>query len=114
MPWSRPVSSSLVADAPPDLWSEDGEYLWIRGDLAETPERAQRIAFVGHDPKRRVVLPETYLGGERYGYDGIKAHLLYLRPGDTDECGWAEKGPDTWWRCEPDHPNAVAYWQVTC
>lgn len=100
--------------APPDLWSEDGEYLWIRADLADAT-RARRIAFAGHDPKRAVVLPETYLGGDRYGYENIYVsdRPVPLRPGEENEAGWAGRGADMWWRCEADHPNATLYWSIT-
>lgn len=99
--------------APTDLWTETGETLWLRADLAPTPERAKRIAFVGHDPARTVRLPETFLGGERYGYPDIQiTGPEPLRPGEPDEHGWAGAGADTWWRCEADHPNAVLYWAV--
>ncbi len=96
--------------APPDLWDEGGETLWIRSDLAETGERAKRIAFVGHDPSRRVVLPETLLGGSRFDYEciDVTSAPVPLRPGD----GWAGNG-ETWWRCEADDPRAVTYWQVS-
>jgi len=103
----------FAATAPTDLWSEDGEFLWLRGDLAEDGDHAKRIAFVGHDPKRRVVLPETFLGGERWGYGRLRARRITLRPSEPDEHGSDESADDTWWRCEPEHPKAVAYWQVT-
>lgn len=99
-------------EAPPDLWDESGEMLWIRADLAATPERAKRIAFAGHDPKRTVVLPETFLGGERWGYShlDVKPEPQSLQPKSE---GW--NYPDaTWWKCDPEEPDAVLYWQVTC
>ena len=106
---------AVTTEAPPDLWAEDGEYLWLRADLADDATRARRIAFVGRDPQRNVVLPETYLGGARYGYDDIIVanEPVPLRPGEPDETGWAGSGADTWWRTEPDHPKAVLYWSIT-
>lgn len=101
-----------VCQAPPDLWDECGETLWIRADLASTGERAKRIAFAGHDPKRVVKLPETLLGGERHGYDwlDVTTDPVPLR-GEVD--GW--NAPDlTYCRCEADDPRAVLYWMVTC
>lgn len=111
----QPATCESPTSPPLDLWDESGEYLWLRADVADTPERAKRIAFVGHDPKRTVVLPETFFGGQRYGYDEIDVTVepLHLRPGNEDEHGWAGSGADTWWRCEADDPLAVAYWQVT-
>jgi hypothetical protein len=106
--------TSHAENAPSNLWAEDGEILWIRADLADSPTRAKRIAFVGHDPSRRVVLPETYLGGERYGYEYIDCgDAWHLRPGASDEVGWAGRGAETWWKCSADHPQAVAYWPVS-
>ncbi len=107
----RGALPSLFQDAPVDLWDEGGETLWIRADLVPTPERAKRIAFVGRDPAKRVVLPETILGGSRYDYEciDVTTEPVPLRPGN----GWAGDG-ETWWRCEADHPEAVPYWQVSC
>lgn len=98
-------------EAPADLWDESGETLWIRADLACDGTRAKRIAFVGHDPKRTVKLPETLLGGERRGYEWLDVST-YPVPLRGVEGGW--NAPDlTWHIYDGDDPDAVPYWQVT-
>lgn len=93
---------------PGDLWSEGGDVLWIHRDRASSAERAKRIAFTGRG------LPETFLGGDRYGYDLLTVSQDILRPGEFEEEGWAGSGPDTWWQCDPSHPKAEPFWRIEC
>src|SRR5579864_5434247 len=97
--------AQLDEAAPSDLWNEDGDILWLRRDLAATASKARYIAYSGRG------LP---VGQRECGVSltEIRVRALFLRPGEEDEVGWAGNGADTWWRCEREHPKAVAYWEL--
>jgi hypothetical protein len=89
------------------LWEESSEWVWLLAESYEHGRDAIQAAFEGSGP-----LP---VGFRECGLDHqsqLTAHIIFARPGREDESGWAGRGEETWWRCAPDHPTAVRFWEV--
>lgn len=102
-----PGDETDAIEAPADLWSEGGDVLWLRGDLAENASKARYIAWTGKD------LPTGFNEGLA-GLIDLRVRVVYVRPGEPDESGWAGRGAETWWRCDKTHPKAERYWEIRC
>jgi len=89
--------------APTDLWTEDGDELWLRADLAENAGKARYIALIGRG------LPAGFGDGGCTRLIDICCTVTYCRPCTHEEGG----GDGMWKRCLSDTPGAVKYWGLT-
>ena len=92
---------NVAVDAPLTLWSECGDVLWIRKDLAATRSKARYMAWRGRGPVEVSFAEDLEL-------TAIRVTAGWLR--DTSTGAWDEW---PWHPCESTDDGAVAYWQVT-
>ena len=90
--------------APDDLWSEDGDIVWIRADRYENIGKAKYAAYTGRGLP--VGLCES---GEPL--TSLHGKIGYMRPSNQDdpEVGWCD---EMWYICDKDHSQAVRYYKI--
>ena len=98
--------NAIDLEVPTDLWSEDGDQLWLRYDLAENAGKARYVAFKGKG------LPVGFEECGVYSLLELRVRVVYCRRGTPRENayhGWCD---GIWMRCTPDVPGAEKFWEV--
>lgn len=88
------------------IWDEESEWVWLAYDQYENAGKAKYAAWTG-------------TGELPFGFREIPVELtelrcrvVYARPGEKHEGGWAGQGEEMWWRCDRSHPKALKFYEV--
>jgi hypothetical protein len=94
--------SATVDEVPADLWNEDGDRVWIRGDLYLTAGGARYGAWLGRN------LP---IGFREMGVDllDLRVRVAYLKF-EPDPDALLDEWP--WKPSDRSDPDAVRFWEI--